>query len=61
MRLRVSLLGVDEVGELCGVADEEDGGIVEDHIPVTFICAEFDGEPTRVASSICRARLSTYS
>jgi hypothetical protein len=30
MGLGVTLLGVDEVRELCGVADEEDGGVVED-------------------------------
>lgn len=28
MCLRVSLLGVDEVHELCGITDEEHGGVV---------------------------------
>jgi hypothetical protein len=28
--LGITLLGVDKVGELCGVTDKEDGGIVED-------------------------------
>jgi len=35
--LRVSLLGVDEVGELGRVTNEENGSIIEYPIPVTFI------------------------
>lgn len=38
MGLRVSLLSVDEVRELRGVADEEDGGVVEYPVEVAFIC-----------------------
>jgi hypothetical protein len=49
---------VDEVGELGGVTDEEDGGVVEDPIPITLISSEFDGEATRVASGIGRARFA---
>lgn len=32
MRLRVPLLGVDEIGELEGVADEEDGSVVPNQV-----------------------------
>lgn len=42
--LRISLLGVDEVGELDGVSDEEDGGVVGHHVPVTPVGSMLDGE-----------------
>ena len=59
MGLRVPLLGVNEVGELGRVTDEEDGGVVEDPIPVTLISSELDSEATGVASGIGRARFTT--
>ena len=59
MRLRVPLLCVNEVGELGRVTDEEDGGVIEDPIPVTFISSELDGEATGVASGVGRARFTT--
>ena len=59
MRLRVPLLCVNEVGELGRVTDEEDGGVVEDPIPVTFIGSELDGEAAGVASGVGRARFTT--
>ena len=37
MRLRMSLLSVNEVGEFRRVTDEEDGGVVEDPVPVTLV------------------------
>jgi hypothetical protein len=40
MGLRVPLLGVDEVREFGRIADEEDGGVVEYPVEVTFICGE---------------------
>ena len=57
--LRVPLLCVNEVGELGRVTDEEDGGVIEDPIPVTFISSELDGEATGVASGVGRARFTT--
>jgi hypothetical protein len=59
MCLRVALLGVNEVGELGGVAKEKDWSIVEDPIEVAFVCANFDSETAGVTGSICRAIFST--
>lgn len=38
--------------ELGRVANEEDGSVIEDPIPVALIGLEFDGESTGVSSSI---------
>ena len=50
--LRVTLLGMDEEGELGRITEEEDWGVVEDPVPIPFLCVEFDGETSWVASSI---------
>lgn len=50
MCLRVALLGVDEVREFGGVAEEEDGGVVEHPVQVTLFSPEFDREASRVTS-----------
>ena len=42
--LGVTLLGVDEVGELGRVTDKEDGGVVEDPVKVTLLGPDLDGE-----------------
>jgi hypothetical protein len=57
--LRVALLSVDEVRELGGVSDEEDGGVVENPVPVTLLGPELDGEASRVTGSVRRAGLSS--
>jgi hypothetical protein len=49
---RVTLLGVDEVRELRGVAEEEDGGVVGNHVPVAFVSPELDTEAARVAGQV---------
>jgi len=59
MGLRVPLLCVNEVRELGRITDEEDGGVVEDPIPVTFFSSKLDGEAARVASGVGRARFTT--
>jgi len=59
--LRITLLGVDEVGELCGVAEEEDGGVVEDPVHVAIDSLHLDGETSGIAGSVCGSRLSTDS
>jgi hypothetical protein len=56
---RVTLLGVDKVGELDGVAEEEDRGVVADHVPVALLGVELDGKAAGVASRIARALLAT--
>jgi hypothetical protein len=52
VRARLALLGVDEVAELDGVADEEDGGVVADHVPVPFFGIELEGEASGVAGGV---------
>jgi len=48
----VAFLGVDEVGELVGVADEEDGGVVADEVPVALVGVELHGEATDIAFGV---------
>ncbi len=47
--LRMTLLRVDEVGELVGIANEEDRRIVADEVPVAFPGVEFKRETADVA------------
>ena len=44
MRLRVTLLRVDEVGELGGVTNEEHGSVVEDPVEVALLGLDLDSE-----------------
>ena len=60
-RSRVPLLGVNEVGEFGGIANEEDGSVVEHPIPVTLIGPQLNGKATGVASSIGRTRFASDS
>jgi hypothetical protein len=46
---------MDQVGELDGVLDEEDGDVVADQIPVAFLRVNLDGETANVAGQIGRA------
>lgn len=57
--LRVSLLGVDEVGKLCWVAQEEDGRVVEDPVEVALLGPHLDRKATGVTGRVGRARLAT--
>lgn len=59
--LRVTLLGVDEMRELGGVTDEEDGGVVEDPVEVALLSLDLDSEATGVTGGISRARLASDS
>ena len=59
--LRVTLLAVDEVGELDGVLDEEDGGVVTDHIVVALLGVVLDGEATGVTVAIVGTALTSNS
>jgi hypothetical protein len=58
VRLRVALLGMDEMRELGGVTKEEDGGIVEDPVKIAFVSANLDSKTTRITGGIRRARLA---
>lgn len=51
----VSLLTVDEVRELDGVLNEENGRVVSNHIVVAFFGVMFDGETTGVAIAVIGA------
>ena len=48
------LHGVDQIGELDGVLDEEHRDVVADEIPVALPRVELDGEPTHVAGQVER-------
>lgn len=50
--LGIALLGVDEVGELERVADEEHRGVVADQVPVAFVGVELDGEAAHIALGV---------
>ena len=51
----VVLLRVDEVGELDAIADEEDGRVVSDEVPVAVLRVDLEGEASRVARRVRRA------
>ena len=57
--LWMSLLSVNEVGELGWIANEEYWGIVKDPVPVSFLSPEFDRKATRIARGIGRSVLSS--
>lgn len=50
---------MDEVGELGGVTEEEDGSVVSDKVPVALLGLELDGETTGVTGVVAGARLAT--
>lgn len=53
MGLRIALLGMNKVGELCRVAKEEDGSVVEYPVEIAFISTNLDGKTTRITGSVC--------
>ena len=57
-RVRQALLGVDEVLELRGVADEEDRRVVADQVVVALLGIELQREPARVAHRVGEALLA---
>lgn len=59
--LWVSLLGVDEEGELGRIAKEEDRRVVVNPIPVALLGIELNGEASRISRSIWGTLLSTHS
>jgi hypothetical protein len=58
---RARLLRVDEVGELNGVFNEEDGGVVSDHVVVAFLGVELNSESTGVSDGIRSTSLTSDS
>ncbi len=61
MRLRIPLLRVDEVWELGGITNEENGRVIEDPVPITLVGAKLKGKASRVTSSVGTSRLATDS
>ena len=53
--VRLLLHGVDEVGELDRVLDEEDRDVVADEVPVALLRVELHGEAADVAGEVGRA------
>ena len=53
--VRLGLDGVDQVGELDRVLDEEDRDVVADEVPVALLGVELDGEAADVAGEVGRA------
>jgi hypothetical protein len=49
---RVSLLRMNEIGELDRITDEEDWGIVHHPITISLFSVELDGKSTRVTGSV---------
>jgi hypothetical protein len=58
--LRVPLLGVDEVGELGRVPNEEHRGVVEDPVKVALARLQLNGKSTGVTGGIRRAILAAH-
>ncbi len=58
--VRVALLGVDEVGELDGVADEEHRGVVADEVVVALFGVELQREAAGVAHRVGGAEVAGH-
>jgi hypothetical protein len=56
----LGLHGVDQVGELDRVLDEEDRDVVADDVPVAFLGVELDGEAADVAGQVHRALVAGH-
>ncbi|MCY1423442.1 hypothetical protein D9M71_391530 [compost metagenome] len=56
----MALLGVDEVGELERIADEEYGSVIAHHVPVALLGVELQGEATHVALGISGSEFTCY-
>ena len=57
---RISLLCMNKGWKEYRIPDEEDGRIVTDQIPVSFIRIEFDSESTRISCRIGRSGLTAH-
>ena len=53
--IRLWLSGMDDVGKLDRVLDEEDRDVVTDNVPIAFLCVKFDREAAHIAREIGRA------
>lgn len=46
------LYGMDDIRELDGILDEENGHVVADEIPISFLCVELHGKSTNITNSV---------
>lgn len=60
IRLRVSLLRMDENGKFGGVAKEENRGVVEDPIPIAFIGVKLEREASRIPGRVRRPLFAAH-
>ncbi len=58
--IRLHLHGVDQVGKLDGVLDEEHRDVVADQVEVAFVGIELHGEAAHVARRVDRARAAGH-
>ena len=58
--LWASLLGVDEVGELHGILNEEHGGVVSDDVVVAFFGVDLESEASWVSIAVVGTSLTGY-
>lgn len=54
VRLRVSLLRMDENGKFRGVAKEENRGVVEDPVPIAFVGVKLERKASRIPGGVGR-------
>ena len=51
---------MNECRELYTVSNKEDGRVVANHIPVSFLSVELYREPSWVTRRVCRSLLTTH-
>lgn len=56
--VRLGLGGMDDIGELDGVLDEEDGDVVAYDVPVALLGVKFDCKAAHITDGIGRATAS---
>lgn len=61
MCLRISLLSVNEAGKQDWITDEENGSVITDQIPNSFIGVEFQSKSAWITSSISRTAFTAYA
>lgn len=59
--VRLALASVDNVGELHGVLDEEDGNVVANDVPVTLLGVKLDSKPSNITDGVSTASASQDS
>ena len=58
--LRLGLHSMNNVGEFNGILNEENGDIVSDEVPDTFVGIELDCKPSNIANSVLEKMIREY-